>query len=87
MNIDATEVLGLVAGLIGSFAMVPQAVRIFRTRSAEDVSLPMYLMVLTAASLWTVYGVFKGSPSLMLWNVVSAVLALSVIALKLRAKR
>jgi MtN3 and saliva related transmembrane protein len=86
MTFDAVEGLGLVAGLLGAGAMVPQALRIWRTRSAEDVSLAMYLMVLSAASMWVVYGWLKDSPSILFWNVVSAALALSVITLKLRTR-
>lgn len=87
MLIDPTEGLGLVAGAIGAFAMAPQAIKIFRDRSARDVSGVMYAMVLTAALMWTAYGALRGAPAIVLWNLVSAALAGAVLALKVRSDR
>lgn len=84
MQLDLTEALGLVAGAIGSFAFLPQAVKIIRQASAKDVSATSYAMVATGASLWFVYGLLRGSPSIMLWNVVAGLIAAAVLVLKLR---
>jgi MtN3 and saliva related transmembrane protein len=87
MQADGVELLGLVAGFIGAFAFAPQAVKILRTRDAADVSALTYAMVLTGALLWAGYGVLRGAPSIILWNVVAAGLAALVLALKLRKPR
>ena len=87
MQMDGAEALGLVAGFIGAFAFAPQAVKILRTRDAADVSALTYIMVLTGAVLWACYGVWRGAPSIILWNVVAAALAALVLALKLRKPR
>lgn len=86
MQFDGAEALGLVAGFIGSFAFAPQAWKILRDRRADDVSLVTYSMVLSGAVLWASYGVMRGAPSIVLWNVVAAALAVAVITLKLRLK-
>lgn len=86
MMLDNVEALGLVAGAIGSFAFAPQAFKILRDKSAEDVSLITYSMVLMGALLWGAYGVFRAAPAIVLWNGVAAALALAVIVLKLRLK-
>jgi MtN3 and saliva related transmembrane protein len=86
MQFDATEGLGMVAGLIGALCMLPQALKIWRTGSAEDVSWVMYLMAAVAAAMWTTYGVLRGAPSLMLWNLVSFTMATSVLVLKFRTR-
>lgn len=83
MQSDLTEVLGRAAGFIGAFA--PQAFKIMRDRDASGVSGLTYTMVLTGAVLWGTYGVFRGAPSIILWNVVAAALAAMVLALKLRS--
>jgi MtN3 and saliva related transmembrane protein len=87
MQADGVELLGLVAGFIGAFAFAPQAVKILRTRDAADVSALTYAMVLTGALLWAGYGVLRGAPSIILWNVVAAGLAALVLTLKLRKPR
>lgn len=87
MQTDGIEVLGLVAGFIGAFAFAPQAIKILRTRDATDVSTLTYAMVLTGALLWAGYGVFRGAPSIIIWNIVAASLAALVLALKLKTAR
>lgn len=84
MQVDVTEALGLVAGFIGAFAFAPQALKIIRDRDASGVSGLTYAMVLTGALLWGAYGVLRGAPSIMLWNAVAALLAATVLVLKLR---
>lgn len=78
MTLDAVEALGLIAGVFGTFAATPQAIKIWRTRSAEDVSVSMFVMAITGSILWAVYGVLRNLPSIVLWNAI-AFLQLSVI--------
>jgi MtN3 and saliva related transmembrane protein len=87
MVLDPPELLGLIAGAIGASAMAPQAIKIFRDNSAEDVSAVMYVMVLSAAALWVVYGIWRGAPSIVFWNAVSMALSSSILVLKWRADR
>lgn len=86
MQFDLAEGVGLVAGAIGSFAFAPQALKILRDKSAEDVSAVTYTMVCTGAILWLAYGVLRQSPSIILWNGVCVVLAGAVLILKLRLR-
>lgn len=84
MQIDLTEVVGLVAGFVGAFAFAPQAFKIVRDRDASSVSALTYAMVFAGALLWGAYGVLRGAPSIMLWNAVAAGLAAMVLILKFR---
>lgn len=83
MNLSSVELLGLVAGLFGTFASAPQAIKIIRTRQARDVSLTMFLMALTGAVLWAAYGWLQQAPSIVFWNGVAILMFASIIALKL----
>jgi MtN3 and saliva related transmembrane protein len=86
VQLDMAEGIGLIAGAIGSFAFAPQALKILRDNSAEDVSAVTYSMVCGGALLWFAYGVMKGSPAIMLWNAVAVVLAGAVLILKFRLR-
>jgi MtN3 and saliva related transmembrane protein len=83
LQLDWIEGLGLVAGFIGAFAFAPQAVKLIRTGDGASVSGLSYAMVLAGALMWTTYGAFRGAPSIVLWNLVAAGLAATVLALKL----
>lgn len=82
--LEPVEMLGMVAGIFGTFAALPQAIKIVRTRSATDVSLVMFLMALTGSILWGIYGWLSGAPSIVFWNVVAIIQVSVIIALKLR---
>jgi MtN3 and saliva related transmembrane protein len=84
MQADSTELLGLVAGFIGAFAFAPQAVKLIRSGDGSGVSVLTYAMVLLGAVMWASYGVLRAAPSIVLWNVVAAGLAILVLALKLK---
>jgi MtN3 and saliva related transmembrane protein len=81
---DPLEILGLVAGMFGTFASLPQAVKIVRTRSAKDVSLTMFVMALIGSVLWGIYGWQKEALSIVFWNAIAIVQMSVIIGLKLR---
>lgn len=78
------ELIGYVAGVLTTAAFAPQAFKIWRSKSARDVSLAMYAMFVMGVALWLVYGVLTESPPVVAANAVTLVLALLVVAMKLR---
>lgn len=82
-----TETIGFTAAACTTFAFVPQALRIWRTRSAEDISLAMYLILVTGVVLWIAYGALIRSAPLVAANGVSLLLAGAVLVGKLRFSR
>jgi MtN3 and saliva related transmembrane protein len=84
MSATALNVLGFLAGLLTTAAFIPQALKIWRTRSARDVSLGMYTVFIAGVVLWLVYGIALGSVPIIVANVFTLVLALAVLLMKLR---
>jgi MtN3 and saliva related transmembrane protein len=82
--VDLTTIVGLAAGLLTTVSLVPQVTKIWKTRSAKDVSRKMFIAFCLGVALWLVYGVAKGDVPMMIWNSISLVLALSILAMKLR---
>jgi MtN3 and saliva related transmembrane protein len=80
----ALNVLGFVAGVLTTAAFVPQVLKIWRTRSARDISLAMYAVFTAGVVLWLVYGIALGSVPIIAANVLTLVLALAVLLMKLR---
>jgi MtN3 and saliva related transmembrane protein len=81
---DATALVGYAAGLLTTIAFVPQAVKIWRTKSAKDVSLHTFLAFTFGVALWLGYGVMKQEPPIIVWNAVTLALAGAILAMKLR---
>ena len=78
------EALGLFAACLTTSSFLPQAIRIWRTRSARDVSLTMYLMMAAGNSLWLAYGALIGSVSMIFAYATCLMMVASVLVLKVR---
>lgn len=83
MTIDP-QAIGMAAGLLTTFAFVPQALAIWRAKSARGVSAPMYAIFLLGIALWFLYGLMLGSLPIMLYNAITFVLAAAILAMRLR---
>ena len=82
MNVES--IVGLVAGLLTTVAFVPQVWQVWKSRSARDISLPMYLIFTAGVALWLVYGMMAGAVPVIAANAVTLLLAGGVLAMKLR---
>jgi MtN3 and saliva related transmembrane protein len=80
------DLIGFVAGAIGIITFVPQARRAWSTLSTKDLSASSYMMLSLGAVLWTLYGVLKQELPIILPNIVTLVLLLTILAAKLRFK-
>ncbi|HWQ66840.1 MAG TPA: SemiSWEET transporter [Methanospirillum sp.] len=49
--------IGYIAGTCSTLAFVPQVFRTFKTKSADDISWGMLLLLTAGVSLWFLYGI------------------------------
>jgi len=87
MEIDMMELVGILAGCCTTASFVPQVLHSWRTKSVEDISLRMYLLLCFGIILWLVYGFNIGSFSLILANGVTFVLTVAILIMKIRYGR
>ena len=81
------EIVGLVAAALTTAAFVPQVYKTWKTKSADELSLTMYLVFFTGIMLWLAYGILLNSLSIVLANIVSGMLVLVLIYFKWRYKK
>ena len=75
--------IGLLAGALTTLSFLPQALRIWRTRSARDISYTALLCFIAGISLWLWYGALLHSLPIVLANAVTLALNLSILGLKI----
>lgn len=80
------EIIGLVAACLTTASFVPQVYKIWKTKSADGVSLTMFSMFLLGVILWLIYGILLGSVSMTIANIITAVLATIIIYYKIKLK-
>ncbi len=80
---EPTNLLGIVAGTLTTIAFIPQVVRIWRTRSTHDISMSMFCIFSLGVVCWLLYGIALGSWPIIVANLVTLVLSLTVLYFKL----
>ena len=86
MNSIFIEIIGSVGAFCTTIAYLPQLIKIIKTRSVKDVSLNMYLVMLTGVTLWLIYGAFIKSWPLIAANAVTFIFVFAILILKRKWK-
>ncbi len=76
--------IGMAAALLTTAAFAPQAFKVWQTRSTRDVSLAMFLMMVSGVMLWLAYGILISDMPLIVANAVTLVLAATILVAKIR---
>lgn len=83
MNYPAS-LIGFIAAILTTVAFVPQILKIWRARSAKDVSLGMYTVFTIGVVLWLIYGILIDSWPIILANCITLLLAGVVLVMKVK---
>jgi MtN3 and saliva related transmembrane protein len=78
------EAIGIVGGALGNIGIIPQVWRLFRLKSAYELSLLFISLWLLSLICWLTYGIVLGLLSLILWNSITLVLAALMMYAKLK---
>jgi MtN3 and saliva related transmembrane protein len=79
-------IIGLMAGTLTTISFLPQAIKTWRSKSARDISLTMFLSFCVGVVLWIIYGFFMNDLPVLLTNSVTLILAGSILFFKLKYK-
>ncbi|HBF61634.1 MAG: SemiSWEET transporter [Methyloceanibacter sp.] len=72
------------AATLTTVAFVPQALHIIRHKETRAISLQMYVVFATGVAFWLAFGLMLWNWPMILANIVTLALALTIIAMKLR---
>ena len=82
------ESIGLVAGVLGIVAWIPQIREVWVNKRHDGVSLATFGVVTIALSLWLIYGILIDSISMIIANVMTlaAIFAVIIGVMRLRGR-
>ena len=80
----AIKLVGFAAVTCTTIAYAPQFIKVWRTRSAGDISLGMFLVMVAGIALWLAYGLLCGDAPLVAANAITMLLAGGILVMKLR---
>lgn len=79
--------LGLVAGTCTTFALLPQAIKVWKTRKVDQLSLGMLSLMFTGTCLWLFYGFIRMDISILWANVVAVLFISYMLTVKIKDVR
>ena len=77
-------ILGLVAATLTTSAFIPQLIKIWRSKSAKDISLQMLITFCIGVFLWLIYGIYLQSLPVILANLLTLIFNLIILWLKIK---
>ncbi|MGZ8416588.1 MAG: SemiSWEET transporter [Methyloceanibacter sp.] len=72
------------AATLTTAAFVPQALHIIRHKETRAISLFMYVSFAVGVALWLLFGTLIGNWPIIVSNGITLLLALAIIAMKLK---
>jgi MtN3 and saliva related transmembrane protein len=84
MEINYVQAVGIVAGIFTAASLMPQLIKTFKTKKAEEISLGMLIILMCGLVAWIYYGILREDLPIIATNSFSFLL--NVILMILRAK-
>jgi MtN3 and saliva related transmembrane protein len=79
---STVEFLGMLAGSCTTIAFLPQVIKTWRSRSAKDLSLGMFLIFTIGVALWLAYGIMQNDLPIILANLFTLLMAFTLLLFK-----
>ena len=76
--------IGLIAGTCTTFALAPQAWKVYKTREVSQLSLRMLILMLVGIILWLVYGWLQEDISILWANAVALFFVSYMLSVKVK---
>jgi MtN3 and saliva related transmembrane protein len=81
------EIIGLGAGICTALSLLPQLVKLIRSKKAEDLSLFYLIILFVGLGLWIWYGILRQDVPIIATNVVSIAFNVTVMILGIKYKK
>ncbi len=81
------QLVGIVAGIFTSTSLMPQLIKTFKTKTAEEISLVMLITLMLGIGLWIFYGILRKDLPIIITNGFSFMLNIILIVLRVKYKK
>jgi len=65
---DLIIALGLIGATLTTVTLIPQLIKVFKTRSTKDISAGMFVLFVIDFFVWLIYGILIGDIPLIIAN-------------------
>jgi len=83
---DAITIIGLIAALFTTVSLLPQLIKVYKTKSTKDISTGMFTLFGGGVLVWFVYGVFVNDLPIIVANSLAFIQAAVILIFKAKYK-
>lgn len=73
------NVLGIIAGVLTSVSMIPQLIKVIKSKNAEDLSWVMLMVLISGLSLWVWYGCIQKELPIIISNAFAVLVNIALL--------
>ena len=81
------DVLGLIGGGVTTCSTIPQIIRLFKLKSAHEISLAYTIIQLVGIALWLAYGIYFRLLPVIVWDAIATAIVAGLLFAKLKYGR
>lgn len=83
-GMTAIQLLGMAAGSISAITFLPQVIKTWKTKKADDISLLMFTFATVSVIMWLVYGIILRDIPIIYTNSLVLICSLIMLYFKFR---
>ncbi|MGA3112005.1 MAG: SemiSWEET transporter [Candidatus Bathyarchaeia archaeon] len=83
---NTITILGLIAAAFTTVSLLPQLMKVWKTKSTKDISRGMFALFCGGVFLWFVYGIYMKDLPIILANSLAFIQALTILVFKAKYK-
>ncbi|MEI6093732.1 MAG: SemiSWEET transporter [bacterium] len=76
------DYIGYIAAILTTTSFVPQVTKIYKQKSAKDLSLKTFYVFSIGILFWLAYGIALVSWPMIISNIITASLSITILVLK-----
>ena len=78
--------IGFFAAFCTTVAFLPQAIKVYKSKSTKDISLYMFLIFTIGVLSWLIYGIIIRDLPIIFANAVTLILSFFILIYKIKYK-
>ncbi|MES3005456.1 MAG: SemiSWEET family transporter [Patescibacteria group bacterium] len=87
MKFQILQILTTAMGVIMSLGYFPQAYKIYKTKSAESISIPSFIIFSVGTFVWTLYGFYLRDYPLVISFIIGVIGSWLILGLTIYYKK
>ena len=84
---EFAKMIGIVSGLLTSISMLPQFVKLVKSKDSKNISMGMLVVLLTGVAGWIYYGFLRNDWIIVVTNAFAFLVNLFTLTLSIKYRR